>query len=235
MPAETPPASAKPRMPSVSQEGNTEAVLELLKAIGEGITGTVGEWCEVLIHDLRDLDHSIVHILGNVTGREVGGPMTDLGLTQIRSGHTEPLLNYTNYTDDGKTLRSSTMYVHDEDGKPIASICVNVNVTPLLLFSRFLRSTPAGQAEPDHSERFPADLPQMVETLIAECAAQIGKPVAHMTKGDRVRMVALLDQRGVFQLRKSVPLVAKRLGVTQKTVYTYLAELQAEQASPSPD
>jgi predicted transcriptional regulator YheO len=71
----------------------------------------------------------------------------------------------------------------------------------------------------------------MVETMIAECAYQIGKPVSMMTKNDRVRVVRLLDDRGAFQLRKSVPLVAQRLGVTEKTIYNYLAELERERSA----
>ena len=226
MVAEAVQVSAKPRMPGLSQEENREALLGVLKAIGEGVSATLGDWCEVVIHDLKDLDRSIVHISGNVTGRKVGGHMTDLGLANIRSGRTEPLMNYTAYTDDGKTVKSSTICVHDETGKPVAAFCVNLNVTPLLLFSRFLRTLPAGQDEPDVSESFSEDLGQMVETMIAECAYQVGKPISLMSKSDRVRVVKLLDERGVFQLRKSVPLVAERLGVTQKTVYNYLTELE---------
>jgi len=122
------------------------------------------------------------------------------------------------------------MFIHDENGNPVASFCLNVNVTPLLLFSRFLRTLPAGQDESDVTELFSEDLAQMVETLIAECAYRVGKPVSMMTKDDRMKLVALLEEKGVFQLRKSVPLVAKRLGVTQKTIYNYLAELGAEKA-----
>jgi predicted transcriptional regulator YheO len=215
-------------MPGASDEENREALLQVLKAIGDGVSATLGEWCEVVIHDLRDLDHSIVYIVGNVTDRKVGGHLTDLGLANIRSGRTEPLMNYTAYTDDGKTVKSSSIFVHDESGNPVAAFCVNLNVTPLLLFSRFLRTLPAGQDEPEVSELFSEDLGQMVETLIAECAYQVGKPISLMSKSDRVRVVKLLDERGVFQLRKSVPLVAERLGVTQKTVYNYLTELQGE-------
>ena len=222
--------SAEPRMPGVSEEENRKALLEVLKAIGDGVSGTLGEWCEVVIHDLSDLDHSIVYIVGNVTGRKVGGPMTDLGLTHIRSQRTEPLVNYTSYTDDGKTLRCGSVFIHDENGNPVASFCLNVNVTPFLLFSRFLRTLPAGEDELDVTELFSEDLAQMVETMIAECAYQVGKPISLMSKSDRLQMVKLLDERGVFQLRKSVPLVAERLGVTQKTIYNYLAELQAQGA-----
>ena len=96
------------------------------------------------------------------------------------------------------------------------------------LFSRFLRTLPAGEAEQEVSESFSQDLAQMVETMIAECAYQIGKPISLMNKSDRKQVVGLLDERGVFQVRKSVPLVAERLGVTQKTIYNYLTELGVE-------
>ena len=229
MVAEETPGTVKPRMPGVSQEEGRRALLEVLAVIGQSVSATLGEWCEVAVHDLRDLEHSIVQISGNVTGRKIGGHLTDLGLANIRCGRTEPLMNYTAYTDDGKTLKASSVFVHDENGQPVAAFCVNLNVTPLLLFTRFLRTLPAGQEEPDVNESFSPDLGQTVETMIAECAYRVGKPISVMSKRDRVQVVKLLDERGVFQLRKSVPLVAERLGVTQKTVYNYLTQLEGQQ------
>jgi predicted transcriptional regulator YheO len=218
----------KPGIPGLSEDGKVEALLQVLSTIADGVSATLGEWCEVVIHDLRDLDSSIVHISGNVTGRNVGGQVPVFGLANILSGRTEPYINYTAYTDDGKTLKSSSILVHDESGKPVAAFCINVNVTPLLLFQRFLRMLPAGQEEPEGGESFSPDLGQMVETMIADCAYEVGKPVSLMSKSDRVEVVKALGEKGVFQLRKSVPLVAERLGVTEKTVYNYLTELQGE-------
>lgn len=51
-----------------------------------------------------------------------------------------------------------------------------------------------------------------------------------LTKKDRVRIIAMLEQRNAFSFRKSVPYVAKHLGVSRYTVYKYLSEL-AEQAA----
>jgi predicted transcriptional regulator YheO len=213
------------KMPGVSQRQNKEALLGMLKMIGYGVSATLGGWCEVVVHDLEDLEHSIVFISGDVTGREVGGHMTDLGLSQIRSGNTGPAINYTSYTSDGKTLKCSSILIHDEQERPVAAFCVNLNVTPLLLFNRFLRDLPTGEDLQEVRETFVEDVEQMVETMVAECAYEVGKPVSMMTKRDRLQVVRGLEERGVFQIRKSVPLVADRLQVSEKTVYSYLAEL----------
>ncbi|HUW10906.1 MAG TPA: PAS domain-containing protein [Anaerolineae bacterium] len=201
-------------------------VLELLKTVGETVTATVGQWCEVVIHDLADLEHSIVFLRGDVTGREVGGHMTDFGLTKLRAGQTEPIINYKIYSDDGRTLRSSSIFIHDEDGSPIATFSIHLDITSAQLAEGFLRNlTSFGGDKPRLSESYREDVPEMVEAAIAEAAYDARKPISLMTKKDRVKMVAALEARGVFQLRQSVPLIAKRLGVTRKTIYNYLAEL----------
>ena len=46
----------------------------------------------------------------------------------------------------------------------------------------------------------------------------------------RDSIIAMLEQRNAFSFRKSVPYVAKHLGVSRYTVYKYLSEL-AEQAA----
>lgn len=213
---------------SVWQASDKDKVLQLLREVGEIVSVTLGDWCEVVVHDLADLEHSLVWIGGNVTGRKVGGPMTDLGLSRIRSRDTEPIINYTTYTEDGKTLRSSTLFIHDEHGSPMAVLCINLNVTAFLLFERFLqRMVPKGH-DPEVTEFFADEIGQTVDTIVANAAYEIGKPMSLMSKDDRLQMVALLEAKGIFQLKRSVPLVAGRLGVTEKTIYNYLAELQLE-------
>ena len=46
-----------------------------------------------------------------------------------------------------------------------------------------------------------------------------------LNKKERMRLVAMLEQRNAFSYRKSVPYVAKHLGVSRYTVYKYLGEI----------
>ena len=51
-------------------------------------------------------------------------------------------------------------------------------------------------------------------------------------------MIAMLEQKNAFSFRKSVPYVAKHLGVSRYTVYKYLGELaehSEEESGSIPD
>ena len=64
--------------------------------------------------------------------------------------------------------------------------------------------------------------------ILDECLAIVGKPVGALNKADRIKVIALLNQREAFSFRKAVPFISQRLGVSRYTVYKYLSEI-AEQ------
>ncbi len=61
-----------------------------------------------------------------------------------------------------------------------------------------------------------------LERLIAAAERELGAPIDQLSREDKQRMVALLDAKGAFTLRKSVEDVADALGVSRFTIYNYL-------------
>ena len=61
-----------------------------------------------------------------------------------------------------------------------------------------------------------------LDRLIAAVEAELGAPLAELSRDEKQRAVRLLDERGAFQLRKSVEEVADALSVSRFTVYNYL-------------
>lgn len=43
-----------------------------------------GDICEVAVHDLSNLDKSLIHVSGKLNGRSIGSPATDLVLREYR-------------------------------------------------------------------------------------------------------------------------------------------------------
>ena len=87
---------------------------------------------EIVLHDLtKGYDHTIVDIRnGHVTNRKVGDCGSNLGLEVLR-GTVEngDRYNYVTHTREGKILRSSSMFIRDDDGRVIGSICINKDIT----------------------------------------------------------------------------------------------------------
>jgi hypothetical protein len=61
-----------------------------------------------------------------------------------------------------------------------------------------------------------------LDRMIAGVESQLGARLADLSREDKQRAVRMLDERGAFQLRRSVEEVADALGVSRFTVYNYL-------------
>lgn len=66
------------------------------------------------------------------------------------------------------------------------------------------------------------DLQDALARLIEQVERELGGQFAELSRTDKQRAVHLLDQRGAFQLRKSIEDVADAMGVSRITVYNYL-------------
>lgn len=210
---------------SAVQDGplNREHTLALCRQIAHMFTQTFGDMCEVVIHDFTNLEHSVIHIDGDVTRRKVGDGPTDLLLQAVRSGRTEQdLYGYPGYTLDGKTLRSSSAFLRDPDGTVFGAFCVNVDVTHLAQVEGWLGRLLGNTTGAEVSETFTRDLSESLEVMIAEAALEVGIPVAHLNRAQKIELVQLLAERGAFRIKKAVTLVAERLGVSRFTIYNYL-------------
>ena len=71
------------------------------------------------------------------------------------------------------------------------------------------------------------DVPHDIEWYLAAVERELGAPLAELSRVDKQRAVKLLNDRGAFQLRKSVEQVAEVLGVSRFTVYNYLNRPEA--------
>ncbi|GGG81630.1 helix-turn-helix transcriptional regulator [Paenibacillus radicis (ex Gao et al. 2016)] len=213
-------------MESIAQE------LSFMTELAKGITAQFGDSCEVVVHDWsRPYDSTIVAIEnGHVTGRKVGDPGTNLGL-EIMRGTTEGdnRHNYITQTKDGRILRSTSMYVKNNAGTIIGAICINFDITDLMVAEKTLQSLTASGLAPVR-ESFVSNVNDLLDTLIQETQEAIGKPAAIMAKEDKVRFIQLLDQKGAFLIKKSGEKVCSYLGISKYTLYSYLDESKSAAA-----
>jgi predicted transcriptional regulator YheO len=210
-----------------------EAAHSVLEPVMRAIASAVGDHCEVVLHDLsqRDLNHTIYAIInGHVTGREVGGPSTNLGLEAVRNEAAEhDEFGYPGRTADGRELHCSSVYYRDASGRIIAALCINIDLTPLQTAQNILSALLPSAAQEKRDREFHAhDIASLLDSMIADAVSAVGRPVATMDKSDRIAVLRTLDDLGAFHVKRSVETVAKRLGISKVTAYAYLDQMRSE-------
>lgn len=230
------------RRPFRTQDITTSAMEDLVLAVlaeaVSGLAGVVGPSCEVVAHDLRTPETSIVAISnGHVSGRSVGGPLiggpvNDLALKWISTADSsEDNRDYFTRTSDGRTLRSSTTLYRNARMKPFAAFCVNLDITvPRLIhdWTRSLVDQPASAVPAQHVDTEPSDVDNVLSEILHESLGKMPVPAALASKEERFRVVSQLEERGAFLVRGAVKRVAKELGVSRFTIYSYLDKIRSD-------
>ncbi|MCQ9165444.1 transcriptional regulator [Arthrobacter sp. STN4] len=237
-------SGAPPVVDHLAHMGTYESVKEILLAfrpVMHAMAAAVGPGCEVVLHDLSapepDLSHTIAAIEnGHVTGREIGGPSTSLGVGVIHNQAADHnAFGYRGITSDGRQLRCSSVYFRNSAGRIIAALCMNVDVSAIqqaraLLDGLLPHESTSTQEQPE--EYFGRDLVSVMDVMIAEAIGEIGKPVDQMSRDDRIAVLTKLDQQGVLQMRKGIERIAARLDISRVTAYSYLDEARTQAPLP---
>lgn len=211
-------------------EEEKKLLLENLIDIANVIVETFGKNCEVAVHDLDDLQKSLVYISGNVTKRKPGAPITDLVVKALRKEGNE-VKNITNYrtsTVDGRPIKSSTCFSRNSNGEVVCALCINFEITEYLnsisMIENFIRVD--SKKHQDKAETF-ASLPnETISSLFDEAVAQIGKQPTTMTAEEKIKLVEKLEYKGAFMIKGAVDQIALAMGVSKFSVYSYLKKVR---------
>lgn len=210
---------------------------------------------EVTLHDLDPENSTIVAIAnGRISGRTVGSPLTNTALrflSQKQYENSDFSLNYTGQLANGKTIRSSTMFIKDEHGKPVGLLCINFDdshfhtlaehllrlVHPeefiLQHYSAVLSHAPSPEPEKlsleERAESFHNDVDGLMRDLFDEATRDMEIPLDRLTLKERTQVIARLSEIGMFRLKGAVQFAAERLSCSQASIYRYLSKVKNEE------
>jgi len=211
-----------------------ENSLEILIKIADGLAKQFGQNCEVAIHDLTgDLENTIVYIAnGQVTNRHAG-----VGTSKVvlESRHRDPetvsdQLGYLTRTPEGRILKSSTIFIRDEDRKIHYIFSINYDITELLAVGNAFKGliavdTPQPTTQP---EEIVNNVNDLLDDLIKQSVDLIGKPVALMNKEDKIKAIQFLNDTGAFLITKSGNKISEYFRISKFTLYSYINEIKEE-------
>ena len=120
--------------------------------------------------------------------------------------YEESLIKYKNIIGAGRTLKSSTIFIKDDEEKVIGAMCINIDVTDLLLANKAIHNLVLTEDLEDTAadERSKFHVSEILQRVVDEVFKQINKPVAYLSKADKLQIVEQLESRGAFLIKGAV-------------------------------
>src|SRR5699024_7560080 len=188
---------------------------ENLKNLAYGLRKTLGENTEIVVHDFSNLDKSVIHVSGNITGRFVGAPITHILLEYLREEKKEDILNIKVNLKDGRIIKSSSIFVYDKNINPIGCISINIDVTHLYHIKNSINTFLNDSKQTESDAIFSNEINQVFEKIIEETIVKYNKPVAYMSKEDKLIVIKELDHKGAFLIKGGIERIANELNVSR--------------------
>lgn len=209
----------------------------------------LGKNSEIVLHDFSDPDHSVIDIRnGEVSGRKIGSPATDLALRILNESargrdpyaDQHHITEYISHSSSMKQLRSAS-YLIREDGLIVGMLCVNTDVGPInqlvavaQQLSGYYMQAPgiAGSEDDSHSlevESLTDSTQDLIVNAITRITAPRGLSPDKLSQSDRIEIIRDLNNNGMFLLKGAVATVAEVMGVSEPSVYRYLQKVKKEQ------
>lgn len=184
---------------------------------------------EVVVHDFKDLDHSVIYIVnGQISNRKIGDAASELGIRRLLAHEDIPdvLVNYTNQNSRGQKFKSASIAIRDDFGKMIGAFCFNFDLSQFEQFQKFLQFFMSSENNTlvgphDINEKHLTN-EEEIENEINNYLLQNGLGAVQLTYKDKQGIVYHLHQAGFFKKRGAISTIAHALQLTRQCIYNYL-------------
>jgi predicted transcriptional regulator YheO len=195
-------------------------LLEQMQQVADGLGQTLAPFCEVVLHDLLDPEHAILAIHNNLSGRSVGAPATELGLARAADpDFAQVIANYPNTFADGRPAKSTSIGIKDGEGRYIAALCMNVDLTVFRSLNSLLTQFGSVNTAAGVSETLEPAGADAIRARIDQFAARLATTPRALKADERKALMRELKESGLGDVRRAMEIVAAYLNVSRATVY----------------
>jgi predicted transcriptional regulator YheO len=207
-------------------------IIKSHESLVDAITVFLGKHCEVALYSCEKKSGNLIKIKnGFHTNRKVGSEFTEQGL-QILNDYEKSKKNtftiYTTSDSKGNPMRS-IFNVITNGSKIVGLLDINFNMSiPLAefistfsLFQAPEKITPNQNLNND-TQSVEALIHKAVNDIVIEISTDISIPNHEKNK----YIVFGLYEKGIFDIKGSVVMVAKELKLSKYTIYSYIRELK---------
>jgi predicted transcriptional regulator YheO len=203
-------------------------IFEFANRTADMLVKMFGPRCEVAVHDFNNLEKSLIYIAGKITDREIGSPITDLVLQELRKPPTEiqDIPNYKTQSKKGVVMKSSTVFLRDTNEVVIGAFCINYDISLLMQIEGEMQDFITFDDSQKKSESFYNSVHDVIEGMVDQVLQGFKKSPSLMSMDEKIESVRLLEEKGAFLIKGSTEYLATVLGVSKFTIYNYLQKIR---------
>lgn len=196
------------------------------------LAGVLGEHYEIVLHEIKKDDSSIIAIKNShISGREVGAPLTDFALNIIKNKvykHSDFELNYKALAQS-KCLNGSTFFIK-ENNEIVGMLCINrddvsakesiSNIASILGLSCIFEDQ-----KNINQENLSTSVEEMIHSILGDSIKQIQNGV-QFSAHQKEELIAILYKNNIFAIKSAVSVASKILKISEPTIYRYLKNIK---------
>ena len=200
---------------------------QLLRGVAALIAGILGPHAEVAVHDLEREELLLIRN-GRISGRKPG-PTDDAQTIRMLADSADEdgcLIGYRSAAN-GHSLRSSNLFIRDDQGRLRYSVCINQDLDALDQARRLLSELSGVCSLEETVPEKKTGPRQMIRAVILD-EVERAKPFSLRSRAGRMVVLRRLEEQGAFEVRGAVEEVCDLLEISQATIYNDLRILRRQ-------
>ena len=186
--------------------------------LSKALTKLFKPFCEVVIHDIEV--EQIHHIEGRLTERAPG----DLSRVDIKSyeSNMTPFIRHEKACEKGQTVKSVSIPLQT-DGALSHFMCINFHLSFFEDISQTLSMIMDGDENKPQS-LFKPNFREHLNLVVRDYLQEKSISFDQLKPKNKKEVAHILYQQGIFDQKKSVPVVSEALNMGRATLFNYLNE-----------
>lgn len=194
-----------------------------------------GQNCEIVLHEISEKSSSIIAIKnGHISNRTIGIEKDDVLKKQIEiSKGNSYSTNRLHKTIEGGDMKSNSFFIKDSSGELIGILCVNIDLSSIItlnkltekFLSEFMNNT-SNDSQNHIVNEEEETIEEYTYRIMKKIIQQSEISVDRMNMEEKIDILRLLKEKGVFRIKGVVREVAKQLDVSETSIYRYLHEIE---------
>lgn len=203
------------------------AILNSYQAVVDSLVMLVGNYCEIVFFSLENAKPSVVKRVVNFeqTQSEPDFFSADLALDSMLNGADQkPKIHFTR-SKSGALMKSMMLVIPNHLGRHIGLLCISINLdTP---FSKMVQIfTPSIKQETTLSSNAVCSIEELITQTLERSIATVNGNCKLANHAKNRQIVFDLYERGIFDVKDAINMVADRLSISRHTVYLYIRQFK---------